>query len=180
MELASRFALGGAKGDTYQGQTVQKVHSDGVYGFVKSIAVAILAAVADVASRPDVATLADGTSVPVGTNGLTYVVEGGVYVVQDFEVSVDDEDARDLLTEMELNQRAVIANPDRVDRWDGTQWLEGKVEEEVETYEELPPPNTVDVGTEYTVTNDPEDTLNGKHIAMGAAPGSLATYWDQV
>lgn len=178
-ELATRFALGGARNDTYKGQRVEVVHADGVYGFVKQVAAALLSVVPDLASRPDVATLADGTQVPVTTNGLTYVVEDGAYEVQNFEVSVDDEVARDLLTEMELNQRAVLANPDRVDRWDGADWEEGRVEEEVETYAEVPAPNTVDVGTIYTVTDDPNGDLNGTHTALGAAPGSLAKYWDQ-
>ena len=99
MELASRTALGGVAGvSTFQGQTVHKVHSDGVYGFINSPMASILTAVPDLESRPDVTNLAEGTSVPVSTNGLTYVVEAGVYTVPNLEITRGDEAARDLLT----------------------------------------------------------------------------------
>ena len=179
-ELASRTALGGALGDTFQGQVVQKVHSDGEYGFVTPIAASILQAVADVASRPAVADLAEGTSVPVTTNGLTYVVENGVYTVPRLEITRGDEAARDLLTEMEPNQRVYISDVDRLDRWDGTEWVEGKLTVTVAVYDDIPAPSSIASGTEYIVTADPNDLLNGTHIAVGGAPGEPATHMDQI
>jgi len=175
--LASRTALGGEVGDTFNNKRITKVFSDGVYSWGAALVAALLTAVADKANRPDLAELADGTVVPVESNGLSYVVVNGAYEVEDFEISVADEAARDALTEMEVNQRAVL--PDGgVDRWDGSAWIEGAAQMEVATHDELPDPSTVDVGTVYTVTADADDDLNGPHTAMGAAPGMPATYWD--
>lgn len=49
----------------------------------------------------------------------------------------------------------------------------------VATYAELPAPNTVTAGKTGIVTNDPDPALNGNHLALGANPGSNATYWKQ-
>ena len=181
-ELASRTALGGALGDTFNGQVIHKIHADGVYGFVTPLAASILQAVADKASRPDVTTLAEGTSVPVDTNGLTYVVEGGVYTVPNLEITRADEDARDLLTEQEPDQRVYVSDVDRLDRWDAAagEWVEGKLTVTVATYDEIPAPSEIASGTEYIVTADPNDLLNGTHVAMGGAPGDPATYMDHI
>ena len=179
-ELQSKTELGGEVGDTFLGQTVRKVHSDGVYGFVNTPRPMILESSPDVASRPDVANLGEGTSVPVSTNGLTYVVEDGVYTVPRLEITRADEVARDLLSEMEPNQRVYLSAIDRLDRWDGNAWVEGKVTVTVETYDDIPAPDQIDSGVEYIVTNDPDDSLNGTHIALGGLPGQPATHMDQI
>ena len=181
-ELASRTALGGVKGDTFQGRVIEKVHADGSYGWIIPVEAAILQAVADKASRPDVTTLAEGTSVPVQTNGLVYVVEGGVYTVPKLEITRADEAARDLLTEQEPNQRVYVSDVDRLDRWDDTagDWVEGKLTVTVALYDDIPAPNEIAAGTEDIVTADPIDNLNGTHVAMGAPPGEPATYLDNI
>ncbi|WP_411891940.1 hypothetical protein [Yoonia sp. SDW83-1] len=44
-------------------------------------------------------------------------------------------------------------------------------------YSDLPDPTTLQAGTFALVTADPIDSLNGMHVALGAAPGQPATFW---
>lgn len=48
----------------------------------------------------------------------------------------------------------------------------------VNTFAEVPAPNTVNAGTSYFVLNDPNPTLNGLWSAAGADIGNTAVYWE--
>jgi len=47
----------------------------------------------------------------------------------------------------------------------------------VRTYGELVDPGSVVAGTSALVTDDPNDNLNGHHVALGNTPGLPARYW---
>lgn len=49
--------------------------------------------------------------------------------------------------------------------------------ETVATYAALPDPGVRKVGDRAVVTADPDDRLNGLHVAMGADPSKPAAYW---
>jgi len=178
-ELASRVALGGVEGDTFGDNVIHKVYSDGVYGWVDKALVALGQVVANIAAMPAIGTMVDGQRVTVTTNGLTYKVDNGAYVVTDYETTVVDLAARDALTELVAGQRVYIDALDRTDRWDGTAWIEGaEASKVVALYNDLPDPTTLRVNTKYTVSNDPLTQLNGIHVVLGGVPGAMGTYWD--
>ena len=179
--LASKISAGGLVGDTFGNLVIAKVYSDTVYSWVDSDSAAPGATVANIAAMPLVADQAEGFTVKVSTNGLTYIVEGGVYVITDYQITVADVTARDALTEMETGQRVYLEAEDRVDRWDGTMWVEGfSPAMRVDLHADLPDPTTVKSGVEYIVLNDPISGLNGKHIALGGNNGAMGAYWEQL
>jgi len=177
--LASRNAPGGAIGDTINGDVVVHVFADMHYGFAPAaVATDLHDTVATKADRPDVATKSDGYRVKTSSNGLVYVVNDGVYEVENYEVSEANVAARDALTEVETGQRVYIDDIDRTDRYNGTDWVEGDIKAlGYNTYADLPDPTTVRSGTEAIVLNDPTESLRGKHIALGADAGQMAAYW---
>lgn len=179
-KLATHTTPGGVVGDTVNDDVIVKVFSDTVYGFVPRASVGDLyASVANKAARAEAASQADGYTVKTLTNGLSYTVQDGAYAVLDYEITVADLAARDALTEQETGQRVAIDALDRVDRWDGTAWVEGEAPDKLyDTYALLPDPTTHKVGAKARVVNDPNTSLNGVHIAVGAATGQNAKYWD--
>ena len=80
-------------------------------------------AAATMAARPSAAAKADGFRVTTASNGLTWVVAGGAYVVEDMEIQVATIAARDALTEVQTNQRVYVNADDTTYRWNGSAWV---------------------------------------------------------
>ena len=182
MEIASRTALGGVEGvSTNKGFIIRKVFSDGVYLWAPSPTASNFETVADIASRTVVSDVSDGFESHVQTNGLTYIVRNGAYVPASFQITVADESERDLLTEMEDNQRVYLEDQKSVDTYDlaNAAWVEGEATFTLDTFAEIQAPSEYTVGDNITVTSDPDETLNGEYEVLGAAAGQPGVYFDK-
>lgn len=182
-ELSSRTALGGiANVSTHLGFIIHKVFADGVYGWKEKPADIMAAVVADMASRPAEADVAEGFEAYVQTNRLTFVVRNGAYAPKAIQVTVADDADRDSLTEMIDKQRAYISDQDSIDTYDlaSTSWKQGIATITFDNYDDITSPADYTVGDKLIVTNDADESLRGEYDVLGAAIGMPGAYIEKV
>jgi len=178
-EISSRTALGGVAGDsTHMGFIIHKVFADGIYGWKRMNAAVMGGQSADISGIPAIADTTEGYEHFVESNGLTYIHRDGAMEIKDIQVTVANEAARDVLTEMVQGQRAYLADQDSIDTWDGTAWVQGRATINIEIYDDMLAPNEYTVGDKIIVVNDPDQSLNGAYDVLGAAIGEAGAYID--